>query len=225
MNFLSRSKSLYKFSSLNALRIPVSVSSAVRIPRHFYSTEKPKHLVLSMVGKDRVGIVRDFAKFLAKDGGNVEESRMTKLGGEFAMILLVSLRSQTPEEFTEKLHKAFPGFNIHSSVTEDEAVAESDSSIKPYEIWVDGPDSTGIVAAVTDALASKSIAIDSVETETVAAPFAGYTTFHMILKARLPEGKVQMIEKQLEEVGDKFGVDIEVVDEEDAEDEDFEDGK
>lgn len=45
--------------------------------------------VVSLMGKDRKGIVRDFSSLLSKMGANVEESRMSRLGGTFAVIVLV----------------------------------------------------------------------------------------------------------------------------------------
>ncbi|KAJ1552547.1 hypothetical protein HK096_011385 [Nowakowskiella sp. JEL0078] len=178
----------------------------------FYSTEKPEKLVLSLVGKDRVGIVRDFSKFLTNNGGNVEESRMSRLGGEFAMIILVSLKNTNADQFTKVLQNSFPGFHIHSSITE-ESVTERPFNSKPYDIWVEGPDTTGIVAAVTDTLANYDIAIEALETETVAAPFAGYTSFHMNLKVDISDDSIQKVKKSLEEVEAKFGLEIDLEEE------------
>ena len=47
-------------------------------------------IVLSIIGTDRKGIVQEISKVILDCGGNIEESRMTVLGAEFAMLLLVS---------------------------------------------------------------------------------------------------------------------------------------
>ncbi|MDZ7770885.1 MAG: ACT domain-containing protein [Woeseiaceae bacterium] len=47
-------------------------------------------IVLSAIGTDRPGVVNDLSKVILDCGGNIEESRMTALGTEFAMLLLVS---------------------------------------------------------------------------------------------------------------------------------------
>ncbi|KAI8803574.1 hypothetical protein BJ742DRAFT_490296 [Cladochytrium replicatum] len=189
--------------------------------------EQPSYLVVSLVGKDRVGVIRDFAKYLASLGANVEESRMSRLGGEFAMIVLISLRGAEPTKFLENVQKAFPGFAIHSSLTQDiPHPSESSPSLIPMEIevcysigsqqahlthgpWqVEGPDSSGIVFAVTEKLAENDITIDSVDTETTSAAFAGYPIFRMFLRAHMTEDKIVPLQKSLEEVEDRFGVDI-----------------
>ncbi len=47
-------------------------------------------IVLSALGRDRTGIVQDITEVILNCGGNIEESRMTTLGAEFAMLMLVS---------------------------------------------------------------------------------------------------------------------------------------
>ena len=50
-----------------------------------------KEIVLTLTGHDRVGIVKEITNVLVKHGGNVVNSRMARLGGEFAMLALVAL--------------------------------------------------------------------------------------------------------------------------------------
>ena len=47
-------------------------------------------IVLSAVGTDRPGVVKDISKAILDCGGNIEESRMAALGAEFAVLLLIS---------------------------------------------------------------------------------------------------------------------------------------
>ena len=49
-----------------------------------------QHIVISAVGTDRIGMVHDLSKAIADCGGTISESRMTALGNEFAMVLLVT---------------------------------------------------------------------------------------------------------------------------------------
>ena len=50
-----------------------------------------RHLVMTFVGPDQIGIVDRVTRMILEYDGNVEESRMTRLGGEFAMLLLISV--------------------------------------------------------------------------------------------------------------------------------------
>ncbi|KXS21415.1 hypothetical protein M427DRAFT_151447 [Gonapodya prolifera JEL478] len=200
------------------------------------SDEKRGYVVLSMLGKDKVGIVRDFSHYLTSLGANVEESRMARLGGEFAVIVLVSLRGMEASEglakFKTGLESAFPDFQIHARLTEerdadaDVSAAESSSEsaepeLLPFEIQVDGPDSPGIVAAVTKVLASRNITLSNVETQTTSAAFSGYPLFRMDVECRIPPSLVSEVERDLESVEEKFGVAISVFElEEDVLDDD-----
>ena len=47
-------------------------------------------IAISAIGGDRIGLVHDLSKVVADCGGSISESRMTALGNEFAMLLLVA---------------------------------------------------------------------------------------------------------------------------------------
>jgi glycine cleavage system transcriptional repressor len=47
------------------------------------------YLVISALGEDHPGLVNDLSRTILEQGCNIEDSRMTVLGGEFAAILLV----------------------------------------------------------------------------------------------------------------------------------------
>ncbi|KAJ3340324.1 hypothetical protein HDU93_007165 [Gonapodya sp. JEL0774] len=185
------------------------------------SNEKPGYVVLSMVGKDKVGIVKDFSHYLTSLGANVEESRMSLLGGDFAIIVLVSLRGMPADQglakFKAGLAEKFPDFLIHARLTEggEELPVEQSSQggeeeLVAFEIQVDGPDSPGIVAAVTTVLAARNITVTNLETETTAAAFAGYPLFRMDLECRMTLSQATEVERELETVEERFGVAVSV---------------
>ena len=53
-----------------------------------------KKFVLSLTGPDRIGFVEKVTAVLLARGGNVETSRMARLGGEFAVLMLVSMPAE-----------------------------------------------------------------------------------------------------------------------------------
>src|SRR5450755_3107751 len=55
------------------------------------SSLRMKQLIaLSAIGSDRTGMVHDLTRVIADCGGNIVESRMSALGSEFVMGLLIS---------------------------------------------------------------------------------------------------------------------------------------
>ena len=49
-----------------------------------------RYYALSAIGKDRPGIVADVAGLIYECGGNLEDSSMTLLGTQFALLILLS---------------------------------------------------------------------------------------------------------------------------------------
>src|SRR4051794_14494965 len=97
-------------------------------------------IVFTLTGTDRVGIVNDVTKLLLDLGGNIENSRMARLGGAFAMLLLVSLPNNQRGALDEVV-ATLPaqGFKITTVKTPDPA-ATPPSDWVPYEIHVLGAD-------------------------------------------------------------------------------------
>ena len=61
-------------------------------------------IVISAIGTDRTGVVQDLSKVILACGGNIEESRMTTLGAEFAMLMLVSGNWHTLDKLEKELN-------------------------------------------------------------------------------------------------------------------------
>ena len=66
------------------------------------------NIVLTLTGADRIGLVEEVTGMLLDLDGNVEASRMARLGGEFAMLMLVSLSSEQLPGL-EKSVESLPG--------------------------------------------------------------------------------------------------------------------
>src|SRR5438445_13035669 len=54
----------------------------------------PRSLVMTVIGQDRPGLVGSVAGLVAEHGGNWLESRMSRLGGQFAGILRVEVPAE-----------------------------------------------------------------------------------------------------------------------------------
>ena len=142
-------------------------------------------VVLTAVGPDRVGIVDDVSGAVARAGCNIEESKMAVLGGEFAVIMLVSGGSGS----VDTLCRSLPGMEQTLSLhLECRATREPRAGEKgrPYLLEAVSLDTPGIVHAVTAILRGHGINIEDMETDTGAAPWTGAPMFR--LKAHLVVG-------------------------------------
>ncbi len=134
--------------------------------------------VLTAIGPDRVGIVDDLSRLIAPLGGNIEESKMAILGGEFAVIMLVSLAAPQLEVLEGVLpaqEKAL-GLRLELKPTR-KPVANLEG--RPYSLETVSLDTPGILLAVTAVLKAHRINIEVMETLTQPAPWTGAPMFRM----------------------------------------------
>lgn len=135
-------------------------------------------IVFTLTGPDRVGIVEEVTAALLRLGGNVETSRMARLGGEFAILMLVSL----PKENVARVEPLFAslatqGYRV--SVSEAPGSATGYEGWLPYRVQVTGADHEGIVNDIARGLAENGITIESMETAITPAPVSGAPLFTM----------------------------------------------
>eukprot|EP00897_Mesotaenium_endlicherianum_P004910 jgi/Mesen1/4447/ME000226S03384 len=132
----------------------------------FYEAER--QLVVTASGPDRPGIVSRLSKRVLESGGNVEESRMARLAGDFSVIMLITLDATMPKKAEELRNRLLEidGLQVHTRWTADERRAETAPKRKFRRIMLRGTDSPGLVYNVTEYLSSKNINIEMLETST-----------------------------------------------------------
>ena len=170
-----------------------------------------KNIVFTLTGHDKVGLVEEIMNVMVKHGGNVESSRMARLGGEFAMLALVALEENDLPNLEADLQKLRDeGFQVAVSQTHGDHVKRFAGWL-PYQIEVLGADHEGIIYEIARHLAQQGINIEDVETTTSPAPMSGTPLFRMqatfLVPPQLP---VHQWSDALEELGDKLDVTIKV---------------
>ncbi len=170
------------------------------------------HYAVTIIGKDRPGIVAGAAEVLFRLGCNIEDSSCTILGGEFAMILIVS----HDQPFTKtRLLQDFKSFgeSMHLSVfartlSRDEVRYQAPAG-ELCMISVYGSDRPGIVFRVTRELADRNINISDMNTKLVGT--SEQPVYVMMLEAALPQGiEIEEVAKVLEKLKKELNVEISV---------------
>lgn len=147
------------------------------------------HYAVTVISKDRPGIVADTAEVLYRLGCNVEDSSCTMLGGDFAMILTVShqkpfTKSRLVDEF-KRLHDD-KGLVAHVRGLSEEELNSPDPSGELCIISVYGADRPGIVYRVTRELADRQVNISDLNTKLIGTE--DEPVYVMMLEAYLPLG-------------------------------------
>ena len=174
------------------------------------STER--YLVLSALGPDRPGLVAEVTSYVTERGGNIEDSRMVVLGGEFGVMMLAS---GTADEIgriardTAALH-ATTGLDISTRETKSAEEHRWAQSI-PCTVTCDAIDNPGIVRAVARALHALGLNIVSLETTTYEAPVTGSPLFRLEAQCDAPRGvTIAKVRAAMEAVAEREAIDVDV---------------
>jgi len=169
------------------------------------------HFALTVVGRDRPGIVSEVTEILFQLGCNIADSSCSILGGQFAMILILS-----HPEFSSK-----EDFGEAFAPLEENNLSVLIRTLKPggekrldlygeiCMISVYGADKPGIVFRVAKILGDHQINITDLNTKLIGSD--DRPVYVMMIEAVLPEDKtVEEIEQWMENVKKELEVDISV---------------
>jgi glycine cleavage system transcriptional repressor len=152
-----------------------------------------RQVALSAIGRDRPGIVASLSRVLFEQGCNLEESSMTRLKGEFAVLLLVTLPDTGSREALDRAIEAAArplGLTVMiRELTPEEMRAEDDSRTVPYTLIVYGADRPGIVFRATEATSRHGINITDLRTRVTGTRTAVYS---LIMELELPPGEASV---------------------------------
>lgn len=169
------------------------------------------HIVFTLTGIDRIGIVEEATRLLLARGGNVETSRMARLGGCFAMLMLASAPTDQLAGLEQDMRQLTArGYQITFTVAEP-AEADAYAGWSLFQIEVAGADHEGIVHEIARYLAQRGINIEAMETGVSTAPMSGAPLFTMTaLVAAPPALAGEDWPSALREVADRLNVDARV---------------
>jgi glycine cleavage system regulatory protein len=162
-------------------------------------------LVMTIIGPDKTGVVESVARAVADHGGNWLESRMCRLGGEFAGILRVEISADKKSSLLNALQK-IPGLNI--TIHTDE-MKISPANARQTKLEIIGSDRPGIVREIASALARANVNVEEFSSEVTSAPMSGETLFKASARLQLPESCDRAaLKKDLEKIAADLLVDI-----------------
>jgi glycine cleavage system regulatory protein len=176
-------------------------------PPNIHTADMQVPLIVTVVGKDRTGLVESVARLVADHGGNWLESRMCRLGGEFAGILRVHVPSKHRAELEQALSK-LGGLSVVVHASEP-ATGAASPVLATLEVI--GPDRPGIVREITSALAVQGVNVEELSTECSSAPMSGEPLFQAWAKLRLPDGMtLAILNQSLQRAAAEIGVDFSI---------------
>lgn len=141
-----------------------------------------EQLVITALGADRPGIVGELSDVMGANQLNIEDSRMSVLGGEFAVLMLVtgaedSIKSLISQ--TDALGKKL-GMQIIAKPTQSKP---DQTALSPYDVEVISIDHPGIVHEIASFFSRRNINIVDLDTSRYPAAHTGSPMFalHMVI--------------------------------------------
>jgi glycine cleavage system transcriptional repressor len=170
---------------------------------------------MSAIGRDRPGIVADLAELIYECDCNLEDSRMTILGSEFAVLLLLSGQG---DEVERRLSSGCKRLEWEKRLTVFfrplDAPPPSPAAPPPgtpLECVVTGVDKAGIVARVARVIEEQGANITDLHSELRPEPESGTPMYTMRVRLVVPpEHDVVTLRRALEGVAAELRVDLSV---------------
>ena len=141
--------------------------------------------VIATIGEDRPGLVNDLAKLANDLKLSIEDSRMTVLGGEFAVLMSVSGSGLALARLEDKLARLAEDHGL-AYLFRRTSNREGTEGCLPYTVNVTAMDHPGIVHAVASFFSSRDINIHSLDTVTERAPHTGTPVFSLAMEVEIP---------------------------------------
>ena len=172
--------------------------------------------ILTVLGKDRPGIVAGVTKVLYQLGCNLEDSTMTRLEGEFASMLIFSGGAKATGASIQKAFEPLcrrMKLVVHLKALSKQETTPPKQPGKRHLISVYGADRSGIVFRVSETLANLGINIVDVQTHrTAPAGRRGTSSLYMmLLEVEVPPRvALSTLEQKLQQRGKALGVEVSV---------------
>ncbi len=168
--------------------------------------------ILSAIGRDRPGLVAELAQLVYDCDANLEDSRMTILGTDFAVILLASAAAESAGDAlavgAKRLEREH-GLTILLRHLESGARSSIPApGHKLYRLGAAGEDRAGIVAGLCRVLAEHRVNIADLSTRSRPGP-GGSPHYEMSMAVEVPEGlDVAALRGALEKAADRLVIDV-----------------
>lgn len=168
--------------------------------------DKNKWYMVTLIGKDRANIVSHVTAALYDGGGNLGETSMMRLGGNFSIMMMVEFSGRT-KELHDVLCSVADSMGLHIHIDKIDAKLH-EHIIPDVRISVYGADKAGIVSKVTSVLAEAGLNILDLESDV--AGDSDKPLYIMHIEGQASEG-IKALESALQIVKDENGIDAELI--------------
>jgi glycine cleavage system transcriptional repressor len=184
-----------------------------RRPARSYARRMKRWFALSAIGRDRPGIVADLAELIYECDCNLEDSSMTILGSEFAVLLLLSANGPDAEARLASGCKRLEWekrLTVFFRPLEGEPVPyAARAHARRHALQAVGVDRAGIVAKIARCLADHGVNIAEMSTQSRPEPETGTPIYTVRIQLDVPaQVDHGTLARRLQAIGDDLQVEI-----------------
>lgn len=162
--------------------------------------------VITAVGDDRPGIVAAVTGALHAASANLEDTAMTLLEGQFAMVLVITVPAGGIDDVRAALAPVAADLDLMTDVRAVGALPAEPAGVE-CALTVYGADKPGIVHRVTATLAARGVNVVDLATRVIGRD-GSRPVYAMLLDLRLPAGVDEStVRSDLDTVATDLGVD------------------
>jgi len=147
-----------------------------------------EQLVITALGEDRPGLVNALSHELYKYDLNIEDSRMSVLGGEFVVMLLVSGSLTSIDQVVQSVAKLEEMLNM-KLLTKKTRSKQDTAGLIPYKVEVVSIDHPGIVQDIASFFSAREINVVDMDTTCYPAAHTGTPMFSLYMTIGMPAGQ------------------------------------
>ena len=169
------------------------------------------HAILTAIGTDRPGLVDEVSQYIFERGGNIEDSRMVNLRGQFAMMVLIGGSDEALHKVEAELDALAQNSRLRAEIRPAEAERMGTRDAIPYRLTATAIDQQGLVHRIAHVMRELGVNIESLETRLAAAPYTGAPLFEMELVVSVPKATpISQLRQRLGAVCDELNIDWEL---------------
>jgi glycine cleavage system transcriptional repressor len=167
-------------------------------------------LVITAVGPDKPGIVGEISSRIHSAGGNILDSRMVNLRGQFSLMALIEVDEASTDDLNKDLSQIGQRLGLVLNIIPQINPSPPAEGLR-YRLKTYSADQPGIVARLTGLLRSFGINIEELSAWQESAPFAGHPIFLCEIYVTVPS-KVSLstLRSELNRLCDELNCDLDL---------------
>lgn len=170
-----------------------------------------KKFIMTAFSKDRPGVVADVTEVIYENGCRIEDSTMTNILDEFAIIFLFVGKG---DGLKDTLTKDCRRLEREKGITAFIRPVEPEDKKKQIDFYtktinVEGIDQTGIVFKISKFLANNNINIENLTSRRFTSPESGTPLYFMEIKVQVPKNiSLEQLEEGFSKVSEELNLEI-----------------